>query len=71
MNLDTPTAAITGTLVTEIDYHLVAKELEEECDGTGSIFRPTERLCTQLRKCFSRWADVLGPLRAKQTSEEL
>jgi hypothetical protein len=60
LNLETPSVALTGTLLTKQSYNDVANELRKQCNGTGKafIFSPTDsvKLCEQLdRKCFTEW----------------
>lgn len=60
LNLDTPTVALTGTLVTAANHRLVADELRKECGGMGRIFPPNQILCGYLDQCFVAWADMFN-----------
>lgn len=54
-NLNTPTVAITGTLVTHESHLTVKRELEKECAGAGKIFPADPDLCRQLKTCYAQW----------------
>jgi hypothetical protein len=55
VNLDTPTLALTGTLVTVENKHLLRDALRRQCMGGGSIFVPNEILCADLERCYDVW----------------
>lgn len=65
-NLNTPSIAITGTLVTKENYVSVRDELRKQCDGKGSIFQPDQILCPALEACYNVWegmfADSISPM---------
>jgi len=60
LNLDTPSIAITGTLVTPGNYKDVREKLEVQCEGKGNLFMPDPVFCKQLQKCYQYWEDYFG-----------
>ena len=57
LNLETPTIAFTGTVVTPHNHESVADRLENECLGKGSIFVPEKNFCRQMRSCYELWKE--------------
>lgn len=53
--LDTPTASISGSIVSEKNQVAVATELDKECKGGNRIFGYDEGLCSALNTCFKTW----------------
>mmetsp|Transcript_22635 Transcript_22635/g.31016 ORF Transcript_22635/g.31016 Transcript_22635/m.31016 type:complete len:157 (-) Transcript_22635:1048-1518(-) len=60
LNLDTPTLALTGTLVTPSNYLFVKTQLERQCGGAGDIFPATDRFCRLLKGCYDLWERLWG-----------
>jgi tetratricopeptide (TPR) repeat protein len=58
MNLDTPSIAITGTIITSKNHRLVEEQLRRQCAGDASIFPKDEKLCPQLLQCYERWQKI-------------
>lgn len=57
INLDTPTIALTGTLVTPTNHNDIRDRLEGQCNGIGNLFIPEPVFCAQLQKCFKYWKE--------------
>jgi len=60
LNLDTPTVALTGTLVTAANRRGVRGQLVRQCQGAGDVFAADERLCGRLPACFGLWERLWG-----------
>lgn len=58
INLETPSIALSSTLVTQQNYRMVAEELRKECSGSGRIFVSQQRMCENLERCFSLWGQI-------------
>ena len=57
--LDTPTIAISGTLVTKYCHEEIKTELKRECAGEGTIFVPEETMCGALNSCaYPLWEEI-------------
>jgi hypothetical protein len=61
-NLDTPTIAITGTMVSRENYANVAEELGNQCVGKGRVFLPDDHMCPALERCYNLWAKTWSSL---------
>lgn len=66
LNLETPSIALSGTIVDENNFEQVKEKLREECFGSQPrIGTLTNELCSILEeKCFPLWGKELGKLKA-------
>eukprot|EP01032_Pedospumella_encystans_P013288 gene13288-15307_t len=62
LNLGTPSIALSSTLVTPLNYHLVITELRKECtdDGLQRNFPYDEKMCNMLEQCYAHWLQTFG-----------
>lgn len=70
-NLDTPTIALSGSMVNHHNYKEFAEELKKECSDGGSgrnrIFVANSDVCGDIDRC----ADVWGEMYTGENSDEL
>eukprot|EP01036_Dinobryon_divergens_P023418 gene23418-31762_t len=55
VNLDTPTVALTGTLITSSNYALVAEQLRKDCIAAANPSPSDARFCELVDSCFVYW----------------
>jgi hypothetical protein len=60
VNLETPSIALSSTLLTPYSYAQTAEELRRECAGAGRIFPPQQDMCDVMEKCYSVWEEMYG-----------
>eukprot|EP01031_Cornospumella_fuschlensis_P043618 gene43618-53343_t len=54
-NLDTPSIAISSSVITQKGLPGLLRELQKECDGARRIFVPTESFCANIQLCGKAW----------------
>jgi hypothetical protein len=59
VNLETPSIALSSTLLTPYSYAHTIDELRRECAGAGRIFPPQADMCAALQECYSVWDVIL------------
>jgi hypothetical protein len=60
LNLETPSIALSSTLLTPYSYAHTVEELRRECAGAGRIFPPQEAMCAALEECYRAWEAMYG-----------
>jgi hypothetical protein len=55
VNLETPSIALSSTLVNRLGHKGLIEELRNECAGAQRIFVPEEEMCRALESCYAVW----------------
>jgi len=55
LNLDTPSVALSSSVLRDTNFKAVAARLKEECDGAGAIFPSDDGICDDLEGCLDFW----------------
>lgn len=61
INLETPSASVSGTVCDMNNYDTIADELEAECARQKYRWHFSKQLCTELRQCFALWKERWAP----------
>lgn len=73
LNLDTPTMAMSATIITSDCHVQVKQELQQECAGGNKVFVADEIFCGQLEKCYKIWENTFDPeiIQSKKIKNEI
>ncbi len=60
VNLETPSVALSSSVLRSSNHAQVRQRLVEECQGEGAIFAPVDELCGNLNSCYDLWETVFA-----------